>query len=294
MNDYKTKIFNAISNFIQDLNTEFGKKYKPVALYNRLVEKTTMDDVEAINRHIASFKTFFTNNNEYVKTKKLENNAKIIYSERIYLDIGKILSKIDEQAGDIIHKHLATIYSLINIGTKEAEQALQLLKENATEENKDMLDINIPDTTEGKFIKDTLNELTEQFSSMDTSQDVNPMVLMANMMQSGFLTKFMGNLQTKFSSGEMDIKNLLTTVTGVISDIAPQEGGQGEQITTLMNQSITQLSSLNVSGTGNVQNQMAMPDIGQLMNVFNSLGGNSMQEQMSNLLSNFPTEQKED
>jgi hypothetical protein len=294
MDDYNIKIFKAISNFIQDLNNGFGKKYKPVALYNRLVEKTTTNDIDAINRHISSFKAFYNNNKDYIKTQKLENNAKISYSERVYLDIGKILSKIDKDAEIVIHKHLATIYTLINIGTKEAEQTLQLLKEKQSkEEDNDILDINIPNTTEGKFIKDTLNELTEQFSNLDTSEDVNPMVLMSNMMQSGFLTKFMGNLQNKFSNGEMDIKNLITTVTTVITDIAPQDGPQGQHITNLMNQSISQMTNITSGGMGD--NNLPMPDISQIMNMFGSLSGgnNSMEEQMSNIMSNFPTNKKE-
>ncbi len=232
MDDQKLRIFNAIASFVQDLNTGFGKKYKPVALYNRLVEKTTLRNVTAIDRHINAFKSFFATNNNYVKNKTLTGNAKIVYTERIYIDVGRIIFKLDTAAQQHIHKHLITIYSLLNLGTQDGIAALETLKKDNTD-----LKLNLPDTTEGNFIQNTLTEMTDQFSDM--GDNVTPMQMMANMMQSGFLTKFMGDLQTGFTNGEMDLKSLMSTVTSVISEVTPQGTKETAQIRNFVNQITT-------------------------------------------------------
>lgn len=279
MDDQKLRVFNAIAAFIQDLDTGFGKKYKPVALYNRLVTKTTLRDSTAIDRHINAFKTFFNQNPSYIKTKKLDNQARIVYSDRVYLHLGRILSKTETDAHKHIHQHLITIYSLMNIGTREGREALKTLKQERKaletlkqerEANGDPADLglNLPDTSEGNFIKDTLNEMTSQFENMDG--EANPMMMMTNMMQSGFFTKFMGDLQSKFNNGEMDLKSLMGTVTSVISEAAPQGGAEADQIKNFVSQSIGQVSAL----TGG---QDLPPDVqGQMTQLIDAMtGGNN-------------------
>ena len=264
MDDQQLRIFNAIASFVQDLNTGFGKKYKPVALYNRLVEKTAIRNVDAIKRHIASFKSFFACNPNYVKNKTLSGNTKITYTDRIYIDVGRITSKLDTAAQQHIHKHLVTIYSLLNIGTQDGIAALETLK-NSTGAGADTegdFNLNLPDTAEGNFIQDTLTEMTDQFSNM--GEDANPMMLMANMMQSGFIPKFMGDLQTKFGSGEMDLKSLMSTVTSVISEATPQGTEETAQIRNFVNQATTM-------ATGG---QELPPDVqGPLNDILNAVGG---------------------
>jgi hypothetical protein len=248
MDDQKLRVFNSIASFVQDLDTGFGKKYKPVALYNRLVARTTFRDATAVDRHINAFRTFFSSNPKYIQSKNLATVARISYSDRIYLDVGRILSKTETDAHKHIHQHLMTIYSLMNIGTRQGREALETLKKTSegSDANSDdygeELDLNLPDTTEGNFIKETLTDMTEQFKNME--DDANPMMMMSNMMQSGFFTKFMGDLQTKFSSGEMDIRSLMGTVTNVISEATPQGGEEAAQIRNFVNQSMDQVATL--------------------------------------------------
>jgi len=261
MDDQKLRIYNAIASFVQDLNTGFGKKYKPVALYNRLIERTTLRDIEAIDRHIKAFQKFFDINTSYIKTKQFGLSACINYSDRIYLDLGKIMLKTDKNTHEYVHKHLITIYTLMNLNNEKGKEALETLKQTNAETKNDSLELNLPNTNEGNFIKDTLTEMTEQFENL--GDNANPMQMMTSMMQSGFFTKFMGDLQTKMSSGEMNLQSLMGTVTNVITEVAPQDGPESDQFKTLINQSIGQLNGL----SGN--NQMPI-DIQSLMN---SLGG---------------------
>lgn len=235
--DEKLTIFNAIVAFVADLDTEFGKKYKPVALYNRLVSKTTPEDDPAIDRHIEAFRTFFKGNKRYIDNGDLSGDAKIVYSERIYLHLGRILSKTDNEAHKHIHKHLATIYSLMHIDTEDGQRVLEGLRTPQQPE------LNLPNTTEGNFVKETLDEMTAQFKNMDLEENPNPMALMGEMMQSGFLQKFMGDMKQKMESGEMDLQSLMGTVTGVIADAAPEGSDQAESIRNFMNNSMATLGA---------------------------------------------------
>ena len=252
MDDQKLRVFNAIASFVQDLDTGFGKKYKPVALYNRLISKTTLRDATAVDRHIKAFRTFFNQNPGYIKNKNVTAHSRIEYSERIYLSIGRILSKTDPEAHKHIHQHLVTIYSLMNIGTKAGKEALETLKEDVSAGDGADIDLQLPDTTEGNFIKDTLSEMTEHFDNMD--ENANPMMLMTDMLQSGFFTKFMGDLQTKFSSGEMDIRSLMGTMTTVISEATPQGSEEAAQVRQFVNQSMTQVTALSGLTGGELPN----------------------------------------
>jgi archaellum component FlaC len=241
MDDRKLTIFNAIASFVQDLDVVFEKKHKPVALYNRLVSKTTIKDIEAIDRHIEAFTQFFNHNKDFIDTQKIQLDSKVVYSERVYLDIGNILEhKSDNDTKKAINQHLITIYSLINAGTKAANKAIASLKKNtsAPVDNK----IKLPNTTEGKFIEDALTEMTAQLDTMDDTS--NPMAMVTTMMQSGFFSKFMGDLQSKFSNGEMNLKSLMTTVTTVVSDVVPADSEEGAQIKTFMDQSLSQVSAM--------------------------------------------------
>jgi len=266
MDDQKLRIFNSIASFVQDLDTGFEKKYKPVALYNRLLVRTTLRSNTAIERHINAFRSFFNNNPNYIQNKSLTDNTCISYSDRIYLDLRKILSKTDTDAHQHIHKHLVIIYSLMNLGTRQGREALESFAEASGNSE---LDLNLPDTTEGNFIKDTLTEMTQHFENMEDSG--NPMMMMSSMMQSGFFTKFMGDLQTKFSSGEMDLRSLMGTVTDVISEATPEGGEEAAQIRNFVTQSMDQVNNL----TGG---QNLPPEIqGQMNELVNAMTGGSAQ-----------------
>lgn len=238
MDDSKLSIFNAIMSFVQDLDTGFDKTHKPIALYNRLLEKTTLKDSVAIGKHITGFERFFNTYPNYLKNGTVEKDAKIIYSDRVFLDIGQILSTSDKEMNQHILRHLKYIYSIINKGTEAGKAVLKELKEE-TGTAADA-DIDLPNTTEGNFIKDTLTEMTEHFENIEDTG--NPMAMMTGMMQSGFFQKFMGDLQGKMSSGEMDIKSLMSTVTSVISDVTP--AGEADQLGDFLSQGISQVSAL--------------------------------------------------
>lgn len=249
MDEQISKTYEAIRVFVSQLNTGFGKKYRPVALYNRLLEKTELSDKTSVNRHIQAFKDFYENNPDYIKTKKLGTNCKISYNDRIFIDIYKVHKKLGPTAHSTIHKHLITIYSLININNEQGTMALQTLRETGPSNdgslNSPLEGINLPATKEGDFIKETLSEMAGHLQGLDApGDDMNPMLMMSQMMQSGFLSKFMGDIKDKFSSGEMDVKSLMNTVTGIISETTANTGEDMSQMQDFVAQSMSTMAAM--------------------------------------------------
>jgi len=243
MDDQKLELFNSIATFVSDLNTGFGKKYKPVALYNRLIEKTTLKHEEAIERHINAFRTFFDRNPDFVKTKQITNNSLISYSDRVYLDIGKILHRSDHDSHEFIYQHLVTIYSLIYLGTEKSKEALNILQNCQQSESlpSDMLsELNLPDSKEGDFLKHTISQMSQQIDMN------NPMGSMMNMMSSGFLNNFMSDMQNQMENGNIEVSNLLGTVTGMLTKSMPKEDSGSSidpGLQNMLNSAINNLSS---------------------------------------------------
>jgi hypothetical protein len=243
MDDQKLELFNSIATFIADLNTGFGKKYKPVALYNRLIEKTTLNHDELITRHINAFRTFFSKNKNYISNKQLSDDAVIFYSDRVYIDLGKILTRTDHDSHHFIYQHLVTIFSLLNIGTDEGRQALEHLSSTTPSPDTLFDQLNLPDTKEGDFIKNTLGSMV---TKIDHS---NPMGSMMSMMQSGFFNEFMGSLQNKMETGELSISSLLGTVTGMVKTSmvdSNENTPMDESLKTLLDGALGNLNSIEI------------------------------------------------
>jgi hypothetical protein len=261
MDDQRIRIFNAISTFVGDLHNVFEKN-KLIALYFRLIEKTTIRDFQAIDRHVAAFKTFFEENVDYVESRTI-TSEKIIYTkDHVYIDVPLILSLSDSDTQKAIHQHLLTIYSLCYLNTEAGQKALDALKELKTTQN--AFDLKLPDTTEGKFLEKTLNKMSEQLKDSDTN-NINPVQMAATMMSNGFLGEFMGDMSSKFKSGEMTLPGLFQTITTVIQTAGPSPGGaESAQLQNLMSQ-FSQMIPQMAGGGGAGAGAGAPPNIQDLM-----------------------------
>ena len=121
--------FKAITTFSSSLEEIFGKKQRPLKLYVRLLTRTTLSHEKAIKKHIDAFREFCTANRDALETKdasKLVKN-KIIYSERVYIDMSRIFSSADKETINVIWEHLLTISALVDPTGK----ARQILRQSA-------------------------------------------------------------------------------------------------------------------------------------------------------------------
>lgn len=248
-------IFNAISQFVSELNQEFGTTHKNIALYNRLLTKTTFSHIGPITKHIQCFRTFFEKNQKAI----IEQNpasfieTKISYSDRVFIDLAQVLRQSSKENTKIIWQHLLTIWGLID----PTSQARKLLHDMA--QNSDSKD----GTNEEDFLVNIINKV-EQSVSRDKIDSNNPMAAIGTLMQSGVMTDLVTGMQKGLSDGSLNVGKLMSSVQTMIGKLG---GGGG-----------TQGSSQGVQG---MQGMQGMPDISQMMSMMGPLMSNFMPSQPS-------------
>jgi len=203
-------IFKAISNFVRDLNESFGTKQRSLQLYARLVSKTTIAHEAPITKHVNAFRTFCKENSEAISTKnknKLVNN-KIIYSDKVYINMGLIFQNSDKHETETIWKHILAITAIIDPSSKAKDLLRDSLKGSGAEQN---------------FLSDIINKV-ESNVNHDAS---NPMEAVSSIMSSGVFTDLMGGMSNGLQSGELDIGKLLGAVQGMVTSLGTMSGGAG-------------------------------------------------------------------
>jgi len=238
MDDTLLISFKAICSFIKDLNEEFGKRQKSLALYSRLIEKTGIMHETPIKKHLEAFKSFCMYNREAIAKQDRHSilEPKIMYSERVYIDMNHIFSMAekDKETTEIIWKHILTISAILD----PSNNAKKILQEHI-----DKSKSKGSECKEEEFISSLIDKVEK---SIDPSQvSDNPMQAISQMMSSGVITDLIGNMQSGLSSGDLDLNKLMGTVQGMMSKVG---GG----------------------------NDTGMPDLGGMMNMFGGMmgGGN--------------------
>jgi len=243
--------FKAITEFINDLSEQYGKEYKPIRLYNRLISQTQISHIKVIHKHIESFKLFCVGNREVLYSKEFEklDPKKIEYSPKVYIDVHDILKKTDEESKTCIFKHLLCISALID----PAGRAKDVLKK-AMEDNK-------TGSEESEFLSKILSSVEKNVGETD-----NPMAAVSSIMSSGLLTDLMGGMQSGLSTGKLDLSKLLGAVQGMVSSITAQSGDDPEvaNAMTLLN---------NVTGMVNNVDANGQPDMSNMGNLMQSMLG---------------------
>ena len=81
--------FKAISNFVSDLAQEFSNVYHPVALYNRLLERTKISNDTIIHKHVELFRAFVVANRDGILEGNFDRFTQptVSYSERVFINI---------------------------------------------------------------------------------------------------------------------------------------------------------------------------------------------------------------
>jgi len=222
MDNTSILIFKAIVGFISDINSEFGKKEKSIALYNRLLEKTGIVNIGPINKHIDCFRKFFNDNQKGMEEKNqtLFTDSKISYSDRVYVDVSVIMDGSSSENKQIIWKHLLTIWGLID----PTSQAKKILYDNIKLDG---------DGKEEKFLTDIIDKVEKSVSGVDIDQS-NPMASIGALMQSGVFTNLITDMQTGLSDGSLDISKLMGSVQGMMSKMGGQGGAGMPDLSSMM------------------------------------------------------------
>ncbi len=202
MDDRTLKIYHAISNFVSCLHEKYGSHNKPLALYNRLITRTSIKDIEPIQKHIKCFDIFISKYRKKLMVDQivLPDNACIKYSERVYIDLPFLIKKSDKDTLYIIRQHLLTISALLH---PDDSSSLQKLEEKLEGFNIDT------SSAEGEFISNMMEDLQDADLS-------NPASLFS------MVPKLFTGLKDGVESGEMNIGGLMNAMQGVMGSLMGQ------------------------------------------------------------------------
>jgi hypothetical protein len=220
MDNNSVLVFKAITTFINDLHIEYGNRHKSISLYHRLLEKTGIIHTNPVLKHIECFKTFFEKNKHGMESKDISKfvESKIVYSERVYVDISSVLKHSDKETSVIIWKHLLTIWGLID----PLSQAKNTLKEMSIES----------DNKESNFLNSII-EKVESSVDPEKMNGNNPMETINNLMQSGVFNELITGMQSGLSDGSLDMNKLMGSVQGMMTKLSP-DGQVPPEISNMM------------------------------------------------------------
>lgn len=130
MSSSDTLAFDSICNFVKTLSESYGEDHYPIKLYEYLLEKTTPDHTKVIQKHLNVFRSFCEKNKDALENldKLLLNPDQITYSEKVYIDIGSILTECDSQTENTIWEHLLTIFCLLDTTNTNLKDVVRKLK----------------------------------------------------------------------------------------------------------------------------------------------------------------------
>nr|QBK85263.1 MAG: uncharacterized protein LCIVAC01_00720 [Iridovirus LCIVAC01] len=251
LDDSSLITFKAISNFVSALGSEFGKRQRSLALYCRLIGKTTLSHEKPIYKHIESFRDFCIANREAIIDRdetKLQNHI-IKYSKNVFINMDHIF-KLDKDNKDVIWNHILTISALVDPSSK----AKEILKKNMEARRR-----NGESGTEEEFLSTIIDKVE---AHVDPS--ANPMQAVAGIMQSGIFTELIGTMSGGLTDGSLDIGKLMGTVQTMVSSIGNMAGGDSEQSPEL-NQMTSMMTNLTgMMGDMGVESETAIPKIEEI------------------------------
>lgn len=230
ISDTNLLIFKAISNFVTDLAEIYSTKQHSLALYNRLIEKTTIVHEGPIEKHIACFRKFCEENADQIITRETTLTVPSIkYSEKVQINLQEIFEIADNETKETIWDHILTISALVDPTSK----AKQVLKEK-TEKKSDS-------TNEANFLSDIFKKVED-----NVKPDSDPMSAISGIMQSGVFTELVSGMQNGMQNGELDIGKLMGTVQEMVADIGGNtpEGGQTGDMLNMMTGMMSNLGNL--------------------------------------------------
>ncbi len=199
------KIYNQIKEFVISLNECYGENFINIKLYNRLMEKTLPEHIDAISKHVYIFEQFCkTNETNIVKKNYDFVQADIKYSEKVYLNMKEIFETSDDR--DVLWKYIYNISVMVN----PKIEAKQMLNE---------------DTSENNFLLDIMDKVERNIDPNST----NPMEAITSMMSSGVFSDLVGTMTSNLQSGDLNLGSLMGTMNTMMSGLS-NEGGMGQSM----------------------------------------------------------------
>lgn len=209
-NDNSLLTFKAISNFTKELNNLFSKEQHSLKLYARLIDKTTISHDASIRKHVEAFRHFCITNRDAIMSKDVNKiqEPKIVYSEKVFIDMTAIFMLADTETTRVIWQHILCISALVD----PAGKARELLKENLASGKSG--------NKETDFLTDIIDKVEKH-----VDPNLNPMEAVSSIMKSGVFTDLIGGMNQGLSDGSLNIGKLMGAVQGMVGQLGEKSGG---------------------------------------------------------------------
>jgi hypothetical protein len=229
--------FNTIYKFIKALNDLYGQDHKPLALYNRLISKTTIAHKKPVSKHVDKFREFCEKNRQGLIERNFDKFVlyEIRYSENVYIDMKQIFNLIrkenSNQINDAVWKHLLTLSAILDPAGRAKELLKNTLKFNSSQSSE-------TNSVPGKEVDFITNIIDKVEKNVDPN--ASPMDAISSMLNSGVITDLITTMNNDLQSGNMDINKLIGTVANMVGKL----GGNGNNEEDINDPSINMMNTM--------------------------------------------------
>jgi hypothetical protein len=219
----------------------YSENNHQLALYDRLLQRTTCQHTDAIEKHITVFTKFCTENAATILERGTNFVSTIQFSPKVYIDMTEMFrlsganggvnggENVNENA-DTLHKHLLVLLAVL-CGDEAAKE--QLKQTNYESKLSAYLNFD-PSTNEGEFLNSLVGKV-EGIIGQDTN--LPPMEVYQKITSSGMQADLFSDISSKIASGSIDMKKLFATaqkaMAGVVSNL-DESDPENAQLLSLM------------------------------------------------------------
>lgn len=226
--------FQAIKSFVNDLGEFFSSENHPLALYDRLLQKTTPLHTDAVEKHITAFTTFYNTNKDVIMNNGTVFNSTIQYSPKVYIDMTEIFRLVgnDTETKSAIDKHLLIIASLIDpsCGAKDKFKEIVAIGKDSVS--------SLPHFDGGSQEDDFLNNIIQKVEKVVSDQDTDQMSAQdafGKVMNSGLVNEIVSGIGSGAASGKLDLGKMVATLQKTMAGMNASGDPQIAQMMNMMN-----------------------------------------------------------
>lgn len=261
--------FSAILNFVEDLIEVYPpKKNTSFDLYNRIITQIKATDTVNIQKCISGFDLFkiaYQSNIVNNSLSTIPNDTRLIYgtNEKIFIPIGKYISKSDETILNSIRHHLLTIFQTVS---PQDDMSRALAEIQKSTNPIDHIFNNIDQTTkEGQVISNLMSKIQQSTSRMQGVDISNPGAALQQLMCSGLLPDIMATFselsENKDGADPQKMMKLIYQGLGSAFDLNSPISPPVTDSSTFC----TTLASVNQPSTDQPLNQCSVIELEQLV-----------------------------
>ena len=222
--------FKSICSFVSDLGELFSAEVHSIALYERLLGKTTLAHTDAVQKHITCFRKFCLDNKESIINKTESFTGILTFSPKVFIDMGHVFTLADSASKEAIWSHLLTLLALLDptSGAKDVLKKSTLLKVDS-------------EGAEGDFLNNIISKVEQRVTA---SSSDNPQEAISDIMSSGMIPELISSLNTGISSGKLDLGKMMESVQKMVANVSENMPSDGDNSNGMDNGMLSQMMGM--------------------------------------------------